>query len=160
MLASSLCGPRLGPSPAGPRVCPAPHLGQLRHCRPFHWGLLSRGHLAKVPEAGSVWRGRGACYGDKDECPFSGIGSGKQMGVLWPPGGREGTAGGAKRSTPPSFLPETSQTLTLRQLVIVQTLRPCIAPPVPLAGRMLGSPESLSLPCPLLCTSPVPLSGC
>lgn len=82
------------------------------------------------------------------------------MGVLWPPGGREGTAGGAKRSAPPSSLPETSQSLSLRHLVIVQTLRPCMARPVLLAGRMLGSPESLSLPCPLLCASPVPLSGC
>lgn len=30
------------------------------------WSLLSRGHLVKVSEAGSIWRGR-ACYGDKDE---------------------------------------------------------------------------------------------
>lgn len=142
-------------SPCLPTV---PHLGQLRHRRPFHVESAQSGSPGEGVRSRQYLAGR-ACCGDKDEVSIFWNGVKETDGCPLASRRKGGTAEAPKRSALLSSLPETSEP-SLRHLVIVQTLRPCMARPVPLAGRMLGSPESLSLPCPLLCTSPVPLSGC
>lgn len=94
-----------------------PSLGQERHCRPFcvesaQWSSPGEGlRSSKFPveEDQAVLK--------QMSCPFSGMGSGRKRDVLWPPGGAEGTAGEVKHSSPPSFFPGTSQSLSLRLLV-------------------------------------------
>lgn len=109
-------------------------------------GLLSGGHLGGSQRQ-AVSGGEGHALGIKRRCPFSGMGSGEQTGVLWLPGGGEGATGGAKRPAPLSSLP---QSLSLRHLFFLLTLSPCSAPSLMLAGGTLRSPETPGLPpCPL-----------
>ena len=87
-------------SPVGPwRLLTALNLGRVRPCSPFNVQSVLEAHLVKYSEA-EVSSGGGSVV--MKMCPFSGMGSGRQRGVLW-----EGTSGGEKHSAPCGSLPGT-----------------------------------------------------